>query len=72
MKDRYIFPLIEGVLGKLEGAGVFTTLDLKNGFFCVEIEEMSRKYTAFITDEDEYFFDLRSVYIYPLISFGGL
>ncbi|GBM45676.1 hypothetical protein AVEN_166484-1 [Araneus ventricosus] len=33
VKDRFPFPLIEDVLDKLQDAKVYSTLDLKNGFF---------------------------------------
>lgn len=44
--------LIEDVLNRLEKLKVFTTFDLKNGFFHVK----SRKYIAFVTHEGEYEF----------------
>lgn len=49
VKDRFPLPLIEDVMDRLEGAEYFTTIDLKNGFFHVDVEEESVKYTAFIT-----------------------
>jgi len=36
-------------MDKLKDVRVFSTLDLKNGFFHVEVEEENRKYIAFIT-----------------------
>lgn len=55
-KDGYPMPLIEDVLDKLADARVFSTLDLRNGFFHVPIEEGSRKYTAFVTHSGQYQF----------------
>jgi len=55
-RDRYPLPLIEEQIDKLKDARIFSTLDLKNGFFHVEVEEKSRKYTAFITHEGQYWF----------------
>ena len=49
IKDRYPLPLIEDQLDRLQGAKVFSTLDLENGFFHVPIHEDSQKYTAFVT-----------------------
>lgn len=46
IRDRYPLPLIEDQLDRLQGAKVFSTLDLKDGFFHVPIEEDSIKYTA--------------------------
>jgi len=48
IKDRYPLPLIEDQLDRLQGAKIFSTLDLKNGFFHVEVAEESRKYTSFV------------------------
>lgn len=48
IKDRYPLPIIEDVLEKFSDAKVFSTLDLKNGFFHVDVDEQSRKYTSFV------------------------
>lgn len=55
-RDRHPLPLIEDQVDKLKGALLFSKLDLKNGFFHVEVDEESRKYTAFITHEGQYQF----------------
>lgn len=55
-KDRFPLPLIEDVLDKLQGAKIFTTIDLKNGFFHVDVEESSIKYTSFVTPSGQYEF----------------
>lgn len=55
-RDRHPLPLIEDQIDKLKDARVFSTLDLKNGFFHVEVDEESRKYTAFVTHEGQYQF----------------
>lgn len=39
VKVRYLLPVINDRLDSLRGANVFTTLDLKNGFFHVSIED---------------------------------
>lgn len=56
IKDRYPLPLIEDQLDLLQGTRVFTTLDLRNGFFHVEVDESSRKYTAFSVPDGHYEF----------------
>ncbi|GFT61147.1 retrovirus-related Pol polyprotein from transposon 297 [Trichonephila clavipes] len=56
VKDRYPLPIIEDVLDKLGNGKIFTTLDLKNVFFHVDVDEASRKYTAFVTKTGQYEF----------------
>lgn len=51
IRDSFPFPLIDVVLDNLSDATVFTTLDLKNGYFHVPVAETSKKYTAFVTDD---------------------
>ncbi|GFW96917.1 retrovirus-related Pol polyprotein from transposon 412 [Trichonephila clavipes] len=48
-KDNYPLPLIDDILDCLQNAKIFTTLDLKNGFFHVAVNERSRKFTSFVT-----------------------
>ena len=47
---------MEDQLDLLQGAKVFSILDLKNGFFHVSIEENSMKYTAFVIPNGHYEF----------------
>lgn len=56
IKDRYPLPLIEDVLENLYYATIFTALDLKNGFFHVDIEQNSQKFTSFVTPDGQYEF----------------
>ena len=56
-KDIFPIPLMEEVVEALEGAKVFTTLDLENAFFHVPVEENSKKFTAFITKDGVYEFN---------------
>ncbi|GFW69071.1 hypothetical protein TNCV_2919691 [Trichonephila clavipes] len=55
IKDKFPLPLIE-VLDKLENSKVYTSLDLKNGFFHVPMDPNSTKYTSFVTHEGQYEF----------------
>ncbi|GFV87070.1 transposon Tf2-9 polyprotein [Trichonephila clavipes] len=48
-KDRYPLPLIEEVLDQLQSGNFFSTIVLKNGFFHLEMEENSKKFTSFVT-----------------------
>lgn len=56
IKDKYPLPLIDDQVKKLYKARVFSTIDLKNGFFHVPVEKSSRRYTAFITESGTYEF----------------
>lgn len=56
VREHFPLPMIDDVIDKLHSAEVFTTLDLKNVFFHVDVKENSRKYTAFVTHEGQYEF----------------
>lgn len=56
VKDRYPLPLIEDQIDKLKDARVYSSLDLKNGFFHVSVAKESRKYTAFVTHKRQFQF----------------
>ncbi|GBM30208.1 Retrovirus-related Pol polyprotein from transposon 297 [Araneus ventricosus] len=56
VKDRFTLPLIEDILDRLQGSHVFSTIDLKNAFFHVDVNKDSRKYTSFVTHEGQYQF----------------
>ncbi|XP_017475696.1 PREDICTED: uncharacterized protein LOC108365966 [Rhagoletis zephyria] len=56
MRDNFPMPLLDDVIERLQGAKLFTTLDLANGFFHVPVEAKSRKYTAFVTHNGQYEF----------------
>ena len=47
IKDVYSLPRIEETLDCLNGAKIFTSLDLKSGYWQVEMEEESKPLTAF-------------------------
>lgn len=55
-KIRFPLPVIEDQINALQGANVYSTLDLKNGFFHVPIEKESQKYTSFIVPDGQYEF----------------
>jgi len=56
IKDHYPLPLIDDQLDRLQDSVLFSTIDLKDGFFHVFIIEDSRKYTAFIVPDGHYEF----------------
>ena len=47
ISDSFYLPRIDETLDALTGASIFLTLDLKSGYWQVEMEEESKKYTAF-------------------------
>ena len=49
IKDRFLLLLIEDILDGLQEVRIFSTIDLWNGFFHVDVEPDSRKCTAFVT-----------------------
>ena len=46
-KDSYSLPRIQEALESLMGAGHFSCLDLKSGFWQIKMEETSKQYTIF-------------------------
>lgn len=56
IKDRFPLPIIEDLIDTMQGGKVFSTLDLKNGYFHVPVAPESQKYTAFTTPSGHYEF----------------
>ncbi|GFT57477.1 hypothetical protein TNCV_4515621 [Trichonephila clavipes] len=56
VKDHYPLPLIENILDKLQDTRVFSTIDLRNGFFHVPVNKQSRPYTSFVTQNGQFQF----------------
>ncbi|GFU73476.1 retrovirus-related Pol polyprotein from transposon 412 [Trichonephila clavipes] len=57
VKDKFPLPIIEDVLDTLQEAKVYSTLDLHNGFFHVDVDEDCRKYTSFIVPNGQFEFN---------------
>lgn len=55
-RDKYPIPLIEDQIDALKDSRIFSTLDLRNGFFHVSVNEESRKYTSFVTHKGQFVF----------------
>lgn len=49
VKDNFPTPLIDDHIDRLKDKKIFSSLDLKNGFYYVKMSEYSIKYTAFVT-----------------------
>ncbi|GFU50978.1 retrovirus-related Pol polyprotein from transposon 297 [Trichonephila clavipes] len=57
VKDKFPLPIIEDVVDTLQEAKVYSTLDLRNGFFHVDVDEDWRKYTSFIVPDGQFEFN---------------
>lgn len=54
LRDHYPLPRIQDQIDNLAKAVYFCTLDMKSGFYQVEIEESSKHITAFVTPDGLY------------------
>ncbi|GFU11520.1 retrovirus-related Pol polyprotein from transposon 17.6 [Trichonephila clavipes] len=57
VKNHFPLPLIEDVLDELQEAKVYTTLDLKNGFFHVDVNEDYKHLTSFVVPDGQFEFN---------------
>lgn len=55
-KNRFPLPIIEDQIDQLKDARIYSSIDLKNGFFHVDVDEESQKYTAFVTYDGQFKF----------------
>ena len=62
VRERHPIPTLEEVLYDLNGATVFSKIDLKWGFRQIELEEQSHEITTFVTH--------RGLYRYTRLMFG--
>ena len=58
IKDVYPLPRIDDILDSLQGAKYFSALDLKSGYWQIELEEKDKSKTAFVTPDGLYEFNV--------------
>ena len=56
MKNKYPLPRIEDLFDQLKGAGVFSEIDLRSGYYQLRVKEVDVPKTAFRTRYDHYEF----------------
>ena len=61
-RERHITPTMDEIIVKLNGARVFSKLDLNQGYHQIEIEKESRYITTFSTH--------KGLYRYKRLNFG--
>ena len=62
-KDAYPLPQMQSILDKLRGAKILSTIDLKNGYWQIELTEESKPLTAFTVPG-------RGLYEFNVMPFG--
>ena len=55
-KDTFPLPRIDDLLDQLKGKSIFTTLDAKQGYWQISVQEESQEKTAFVTFDGLYKF----------------
>ena len=53
-KDRYLIPLLDKTLARLGRAKVFTKLDIRQAFHCIQMDPNSEELTTFCTHYGAY------------------
>ena len=56
VKNKYPLPRIEDLFDQLKGAGVFSKIDLRSGYYQLRIKEVDMPKTAFRTRYGHYEF----------------
>lgn len=56
VKEKYPMPIVEDLIDKLKGCKYYTSLDLKSGYYQINVHKDSIAKTAFITPDGHYEF----------------
>lgn len=56
VKEKYPMPLVEDLIDKLRGCKCYTSIDLKSGYYQINVNENSIAKTAFITPDGHFEF----------------
>lgn len=54
IKEPFPMPILEEMFARLANNKYFTTLDFNMGYHQIEVDESSKQYTAFVTQEGHY------------------
>lgn len=57
-KDSFPLPLIEDIFADLRGSCFFSSLDLSNGYWQIELDDASKEKTAFVANNNLYEFNV--------------
>lgn len=57
-KDAFPIPLIEDIFSDMEGACIFTSLDLANGYWQIALDDSSKEKTAFSANNNHFEFNV--------------
>ena len=58
LKDVYPLPRLDDAFDALQGAVDFSALDLKSGYWQIEVDEKDKEKTAFVTPDGLYEFNV--------------
>ena len=69
-KDSYPLPRIDDTLDALQGVQLFSTLDIRSGYWQIELHPSAKEKTAFITHKGLYERKFKKINGYFALKFG--